>query len=162
MVVGLASNNTLLPVPASSVTVRANRTATTFNATAGLISQSQVATLTATVNGVSQQFNINMLAGVGPVSLACNPTVIYSVTSAVCTVNLSQAAPPGGIAVALASNNGLLTVPPSVTVEAGSSSATFAATAGRLIQFSQSVKITASYGGGSTRTFVTLRRRWSR
>jgi len=158
IVVGLASNNNLLQVPAAAVTVRANRSATTFKAKAGLIGQSQVATLTATLGGASRRFDIDLVAGVVPSSLACSPSTIRPETTTVCSVNLSQAAPPGGIVVALASNNGLLTVPPSVTVGAGSSSATFSATASQLTKFYQPVKIVASFGGGSASAFVTIQR----
>lgn len=156
--VSLASNNDLLPVPAPSVIVPANIASTSFAATAGKIAQSQVATLTATLNGVSRQFEIGLLAGVVPSSLACKPTVIRAGATAICTVNLSQAAPPGGTAVAMASNNVLLTVPPSITVEAGSASATFSAIAGPLTRLSPRVEITASSGGASTSVFVTIQR----
>jgi hypothetical protein len=158
MVVGLASNNNLLHVVAPSVTVRANRTAAIFKATSGLITQPQVATLTATLGGTSRQFDISLLAGIVPFSLTCSPSVIRPGTVTVCTVNLSQAAPNGGTSVALASNNGQLSIPASVTVEAGSSSATFSAIASQVTGFTQRVKITASSGGGSTSTFVTIQR----
>jgi hypothetical protein len=158
MVVGLASNNNLLHVLAPSVTVRANRTAATFKAMAGLITQPQFATLTATVGGASRQFDINLLPGIVPFSLTCSPSVIRPGTGTVCTVNLSQAAPDGGTSVALASNNGQLSIPPSVTIDAGSSSTTFYATAGHFMKFSQHVKINASSGGGNASVSVTIQR----
>jgi hypothetical protein len=158
-VVSLASDSNLLPVP-SSVTVQATRSAATFVARAGLIAQSQGAMLTATLSGTSQQFGIDLLAGVVPFSLACNPSIIAPGTSTVCSVNLSQVAPPGGITVALASNNSMLTLPPSVTVAAGSSSATFSATVSATVlqptRLRQRVKILASFGGGSASAFVTI------
>lgn len=155
---GLASNNNGLNVLAPSVTVRATGTAAIFKATARLITQSQVATLTATVGGASRQFDISLLAGIVPFSLACSPGVVRPGAGTVCTVNLSQAAPEGGTPVALASNNGQLSVPASVTVEAGSSSATFSATAGHLTKLFQHVKITASSGGGNASASVTIQR----
>jgi len=159
MVVALASNNNLLRAPNSSVTVRANRNAATFKVTAGLIHQSQDATLTATIGNASRQFDIGLVAGIVPSSLTCSPSVIRPGASTDCTVNLSEAAPPGSdINVALASNNGLLTVPSSIPVAAGASSATFSATAGHITRFSQPVKITASSGAGSTSVFVTIQR----
>lgn len=157
-VVSLASNNSLLPVPAPSVIVPANTASTIFVAKAGLIAQSQVATLTATLNGASRQFEIGLLAGVVPSSLACKPSIVRARAATVCTVNLSQAAPPGGTTVTVASNNVLLTVPPSVTVVAGSASATFSAGAGAVTRLSPRVQITASSGGGSTSVFVTISR----
>jgi hypothetical protein len=53
----------------------------------------------------------------------------------------------------------LLTVPPSITVAAGSSSATFSAFTGPVTRLSPRVKITASSGGGSTSVFVTIQQR---
>lgn len=156
-VVSLASNNDLLPVPAPLVIVPANTTSATFALTAGLINQLQVATLTATFNGASRQFVISLLSGVVvPSALACKPRIIRAGATTVCTVNLSQAAPPGGTAVAVASNNVLLTVPSSITVEAGSASATFSAIAGNVTRLSSSVKLTVSSGGGSTTAFVAV------
>lgn len=158
VVVSLASNNNLLPVPAPLVIVPANTTSATFAATAGLINQLQIATLTATFNGASRQLEISLLAGVVPSSLTCNPRVIRPGATAICTVNLSQTAPPGGTAVALASNNVLLAVPDSLTVVAGSASATFSAIAGHTNRLSPRVKITASSGGWSTSVFVAIQR----
>jgi hypothetical protein len=162
-VVGLASNNNLLPVPAPSVTVPANATSTTFTATAGNITSNQSATLTASLGGASRTATINLVAsqplpGIVPVSLACNPTLIAPGTSTVCFLKLSQVAPPGGIAAALATNNAVLTLPPSVTVVAGSSSASFSATVAQLARLRQRVKILASFGGASASAFVTIQR----
>jgi hypothetical protein len=158
MVVGLASNNNLLDVLPQSVTVWANRTAAIFKATAGLITQSQVATLTASLGGAPRQFDISLLAGIVPFSLTCRPSIIRPGASTDCTVTLSQAAPSGDTAVTLVSSNGQVTVPSSITVAAGSSSATFSATAGHVVRFSPRIKITASSGGGSTSVFVTIQR----
>ena len=67
-----------------------------------------------------------------PLSDACAralaATLASSATST-CTVGLSQPAAIGGATVALASNNGELSVPASVTVVANSTSASFMATA---------------------------------
>jgi trimeric autotransporter adhesin len=61
-VVSLSSSNTLLPVPAASITVPAGTTSTTFTATAGTIARNQSATLTATLSGVSQTATVSLVA----------------------------------------------------------------------------------------------------
>ena len=58
-------------------------------------------------------------------SLQCSPNSIASGSSSTCTVSLSQNAPSGGSTVAVSSNNGALSVPSSVSVVSGSSSANF-------------------------------------
>ena len=77
-------------------------------------------------------FGVNML-GIGlptTVSLiSCNPTSLNSGGTSSCTVTLSQAAGTGGITVTLSSNAAALTVPASVTVTSGATSANFTATA---------------------------------
>jgi hypothetical protein len=166
--VGLASNNNLLSMPAPSVIVPANATSAIFSATAGNIASNQSATLTASLNGASQTVPI-MLVPPGtapgtapdiPSSLTCNPKFIVSGGITVCKVILSQAAPSGGtgIVVTLVSNSKLLRVPPSVTVVAGSSSATFFASAGYIRFSQQRATITASSGGGSASASLVIGR----
>ena len=156
-VVGLASNNNLLPVPAPSVTVPAAATSTTFTATAGSIGSNQSATLTASLNGALQTATVSLVAPVMLSSLTCNPTSLNAGAKTTCTVALSGGASNGGIVVALASSSARLTVPPSVTVVAASSSATFTATAG--YGTSQRATITASFGGGRASVSVIIGRR---
>jgi trimeric autotransporter adhesin len=74
-VVSLASNNTLLPVPAASVTVPAGAISTTFTATAGTVTSNQTGTLTATLSGVSQTASISLAeSGAAPVTSICGET----------------------------------------------------------------------------------------
>jgi hypothetical protein len=89
-------------------------------------------------------------------SLSCNPTSLASGTSAICTVQLSQAAPAGGTAVSLSSSNALLPVPgSSITVPAGSATATFIATAGT-ISSAQNATLTATLSGVSQTATIGL------
>jgi hypothetical protein len=84
-------------------------------------------------------------------SLVLNPTSVNGGTASQGTVALSAAAPPGGAAVSLSSNNtSAATVPPSVPVSAGSTSATFTISTIQ-VSSSKTVIITAS-AGGTTRT----------
>jgi len=88
-------------------------------------------------------------------SLGCAPTTLSPGTSSLCTVQLTAAAASGGFAVALASNNGAITVPSSVTVPSGSLSATFSATA-ITVAVSTSVTVTVSAGGVSKTAVLTV------
>ncbi len=89
-------------------------------------------------------------------TVACNPANLGQSAAGTCTVTLSQAAPAGGSSVTLASNNALLTVPASVTVAAGATSATFNATAAASITGNQSAIVTATLGTSSTTATLSL------
>jgi uncharacterized protein (TIGR03437 family) len=87
--------------------------------------------------------------------VACSIASLSSGQSTSCSVSLSAAAPSGGVVVTLLSNTSLLTVPASVTVTAGSTSASFLATAGT-ISTAGSATITASYNGSSPSSTIQL------
>jgi hypothetical protein len=69
-----------------------------------------------------------------------------------CPVTLNVAAATGGFTVALSSNNAAVTVPYSINIPAGQTSAGFTATVSS-VSTTQSVTLTAS-AGGSTKTFA--------
>jgi hypothetical protein len=80
-------------------------------------------------------------------SLAVSPTDVVGPDSATGTVTLSSAAPSGGFTVDLTSDNtAAATVPPSVTVPAGSTSATFTVSTKQLTN-AQSAVIIGTVGG---------------
>ena len=92
--VTLASNNTLLSVPAS-LTVPAGATTGTFSPTAAAsIPGNQTAAVTATLGPSSQSAIIALLSPVLVSGLACSPTVLGPGGSSTCSVSLSQALPP--------------------------------------------------------------------
>jgi trimeric autotransporter adhesin len=68
---------------------------------------------------------------------------------------LSQAAPAGGITVALSDDNTALIEPASVTIAAGSTTGSFAVT-GNKVSTNQTVTITASLNGSSATAAVTV------
>ena len=88
-------------------------------------------------------------------SVACSPTSLNSSGTSTCTVVLAVTVPNAATTVSLASSDALLTVPSSISVPAGATSATFTATAGT-IPSSQSATITATFGSTSTVTTITL------
>jgi hypothetical protein len=82
-------------------------------------------------------------------SLALNPASVTGGSSSVGTVTLNMAAPSGGAGVFLSSSNAAATVPQSVVVPAGQTSASFTATTSA-VSASTSATITASLGGSKT------------
>ena len=80
-------------------------------------------------------------------SVSLNPTSVTGGNSSTGTVTLSGAAPSGGAIVTLSSSNSTAaTVPSSVTVAAGATSATFAVSTSA-VSTSTQVTISASFGG---------------
>ena len=72
-----------------------------------------------------------------------------------CTVTLSGAAPSGGLAVALSSNNANATVPASVTASAGATTVGFTATVGS-ITANQTATLTATANSTAKTTSLSL------
>src|SRR5262249_46792674 len=89
-------------------------------------------------------------------SLTLSPTSVAGGTPSQGTVTLSAAAPMGGASVSLlSSNTTAATVPPSVTVPARSSGATFAVTT-KPVTASTSVTISATFGGLTKTATLTV------
>jgi len=96
--------------------------------------------------------------GSGNVSLSAvtlNPTTVRNGTSSQGTVTLTGPAPAGGITVTLASNRKAATVPPSVTVKAGASSAVFPVNT-KAVTLKKIVTISASYQAVTKSAKLTL------
>src|SRR4029077_8164850 len=102
-----------------------------FTVTSHPVASPDFAAISATAGQVTQTAVLNVSPGGLTLSaLSIGPTVISSGSTATGTVTLNGAAPAGGASVALSSSNtGIATVPPSVTVPAGATSATFTITA---------------------------------
>ena len=152
-VVSLSSNNANLTVP-SSVTVAYGQTSNTFTATGAQVSTNQTGVVTASAGGVNPTSTLSLVAPAQLSSLACAPSTLGSNASSTCTVTLNQAA-TSAATVLLASNIGLLTIPASVTVASGQSSATFTATSGT-VSSSQNATITATLSGQSQQATISL------
>ena len=89
-------------------------------------------------------------------AVTVNPASVVGGTGSSGTVTLSAAAPSGGAVVALTSSNtGAATVPTSVTVAAGATSASFAV-ATATVTGSTSATLTASYNAISRMTTLTV------
>jgi uncharacterized protein (TIGR03437 family) len=92
-------------------------------------------------------------ATVSLLKLACTPAIIVAGTSSYCTTNLSGPAPASGVTVSLTSSNLKLTVPVSLPIPAGATSASFAATAQN--RFFGSSTVVATLQGSSVNAIIT-------
>jgi uncharacterized repeat protein (TIGR01451 family) len=96
------------------------------------------------------------VSAVPAASLKLSPASLVGATKPVAgTVMLSAPAPAGGINVYLSTNNATVSVPPTVTVSGGATSATFTATTSPVASNTQ-VTITASSGGASKSATLTV------
>jgi hypothetical protein len=85
-------------------------------------------------------------------ALSCSSAALVGTGTDSCTVSLTGAAPSGGVSVGLVSNNTAVTVPASVNIAAGATTAGFTADYSAVTS-SRAVTLTATFGGIST-TFV--------
>jgi hypothetical protein len=155
--VALSSSNTAAAKVPSSMTVPAGAASATFTVNTGAVTASTTVTISASFAGVTKTASLTVMPAPPPPpaatlsSLTLDPaSVIGGVQSSTGKVTLSAPAPAGGATVKLSSSNGAASVPSSVFVPAGATSATFTVdTSG--VFFSTSVSISASYNG-TTRT----------
>jgi hypothetical protein len=88
-------------------------------------------------------------------SLTLNPASVIGGTSSTGTVTLNKPAPSGGAVVALSSSAAVATVPSSVAIPAGATSATFTVNT-TAVTASTPVTITASFAGTSLPAALTV------
>jgi hypothetical protein len=132
-----------------------NPATTTSTLTLAASSAATTGTVTVTITGTSGTLThtttITLTVTPPPLptvsSLTLDPTsVIGGTQSSTGTVTLSGPAPAGGAQVLLSSSNGAASVPSSVTVPAGATSATFTVNTS-IVLLSTSTNISASYNG---------------
>jgi trimeric autotransporter adhesin len=133
-VVSLSSGNTSVAAVPSKVTIVAGATSASFTVTTASVTGTNVVNLSATYNSVVAPANLTVAPSAPPPpaslsSLTLNPTSVTGGNNSQGTVTLTSAAPSGGAVVSLSSGNtAIATVPASVTVAAGATSASFAVT----------------------------------
>ncbi len=156
-VVQLSSSSGSASVP-QSVTIAAGASDATFDITTTTVSSDTAATITASANGVEKTAALTVTAPAPvPSSLALSPSSVDGGSTSTATVTLDRAAGTSGCAVQLLSDNNS-SVPSSLTVSAGQTSATFTVTAADLASDGQSA-ISASAGGKSASTTLTIKAR---
>lgn len=155
-VVSLTSNSSYVSVP-SSITVAAGEKSASFTITTTAVDSKAMATITAST-GASTQMAILTIQPVSlqSVSASLSSVVGGSTTTVVGTVTLDGSARYGGVKVLLSSSNPkFVSLPASVMIASGKSSATFAIIH-RAVAGTESVTITAITGGVSQTTTLTV------
>jgi hypothetical protein len=158
--VALSSSDTSVATVPSSVTVAAGATSATFTVSTSAVAASTTVTISANYAGATQSASLTVNPGAPPpptlTSLTLSPASVTGGNSSTGTVTLSGPAPSGGAQVALSSSNtSVATVPSSVTVAAGATSATFTV-ATSAVSASTVVTISASYAGGTKMASLTV------
>ena len=140
----LSSSNISATVP-QTVSVPAGTNSTTFTVATVGVSSLTTATISASVNGVSQGSTLT-ISPAGLASISLSPTTVQGGSTSTGTLNLSGPAGPGGMVVSLTSNLAAATVPATVSVPQGLSSANFPiATTG--VNLKSTAVITGSLNG---------------
>lgn len=160
--VSLVSNNTAIATVPSSLTVPAGATGASFTVTTKAVTTQAVVSISATCNGVTKGAALTVTpsstSSATLSSLTLNPTSVAGGKTSQATVRLSAAAPSGGAVVALnSSNTAAATVPASVTVPAGASSATFTVTT-KSVTANTAVTLYAAYRGLTRTATLTVMR----
>jgi IPT/TIG domain/PQQ-like domain len=164
--VALTSTNSALAKVPASITIPAGTTSGSFTVTSSAVTTATGVQLNAAYSGAIVSATLTVQpASVSPppaspslTSLSLSPTTVRSGSSSQGTVTLSGAAPAGGVVISLASSNtSVATVPASVTVPAGASSATFTVQT-RKVRTSTSVTISAAGGGVTSQATLGVRR----
>lgn len=160
-VVSLTSANPAATV-AESVTVAANATTAPFSVSTNAVTATTIGNISATYAGITKTANFTVSAPTTTPaalqSLILNPTTLAGGATSIGTVTLTIPAPSGGAVVNLSSSRPTrATVPASITIAAGSQSATFAVTTRRGNK-RVTATIMASYSGLAKNANLTILR----
>ena len=142
-----SNNPAVLPFLSQVVVIPANTTRGSILLLPSAVSVQTIVTISVTGGGVTSSANLTVNPAGTPIppatlsSFSVSPTSVAGGSPATGTVTLPSAAPAGGTVVTLASNlPGAASVPPSVTIPAGATSASFTVTtfpsAGTTVQLS--------------------------
>lgn len=158
-VVTLSSSNASAATVPASVTVPAGAVSATFVVSTASVTASTSLTISGAFGGTARSATLTVTPPPAPPppaslsTLSLNPASLTGGTSAQGTVALTSAAPAGGFVVSLSSSDtAVASVPGSVSVAQGATSATFAIPT-TAVTTSTPVTITAS-AGGTTRTAI--------
>jgi hypothetical protein len=152
--VSLSSSNTAAARVPSSVTVAAGATSATFTVSTSAVASSTAVIISAAYKGATRSASLTVVPAPPPppppptlASLTLDPSsVIGGLQSSRGTVTLTRPALSGGAQVLLSTSNGAASVPFSVFIPAGASSATFTINTA-IVLISTSSTISASYNG---------------
>jgi hypothetical protein len=148
--VALSSSNTTVARVPSTVTVTAGATSASFTVSTSAVAASSTVNISAIYGGANKSASLTVTPAPPPpptlASLTLNPANVFGGQSSTGTVTLTGPAPAGGAQVFLSSSNGAASVPSSVIVPAGATSATFTVNTS-FVLISTSSTISASYNG---------------
>ena len=148
------SSNSNSATPPTSVTIAQGQTKATFQLQTSAVSSTVVATVTASLNGTSQQALLTVNAPV-LLSLTISPSTIAGAGSAMGTLTLSGIAPAAGITVTLSSSSPSASVVTTVVVPSGQASANFTIIAHQVSAIT-SAKISATANSVTKSATLTL------
>ncbi len=156
--VSLSSSNTSVANVPASVTVAAGATSATFTVTTKSVTTSTSVNITGSLGGVSRSASLNVTSASAPTlsSISVNPASVMGGSASQGSVTLSAAAPSGGAVVPLSSSNpSVTTLPASVTVNAGATTATFSVGT-QAVSATTAVNISGSSGGVTRSASLTV------
>jgi hypothetical protein len=155
--VGLMSNNTAVVKVPTTVTVPAGMNTQTFQVTAGAVGSMTTVTTTATTGATMAMgmLTVNPTAAVTVASLGLSQSMAVPGDVPSGTVTLASAPMVDTVVSLVSSVPTAASVPPTVTVTAGSISATFAVSA-NLVAITTPVTITASVGASMKTAPLTV------
>ena len=152
-VVSLASDSSFAVVP-PSITVAAGKMTGTFTVGTNGVNSASAAKISATLGSATQSATLKVNPG-ALIGLVLVPTSVVGGNNSTGTITLSGAAGPGGLVVSLTSSNPAATVPGTVSVAAGATSATFSISTIGVSSLSTS-KISATANGQSMNATLTM------
>jgi hypothetical protein len=153
--IALSSSNPAVASVPASVTVVVGATRADFPVLTGAVTIPTMVTITAVHAGETRSAAVNVLPAILLSSLSLNPTSVAAGSTSTGAVTLGVPAPPGGVLVTLSSNNtAVATVPASVTVAAGATSANFSVST--LACTSGSATLSGAYSGASRSAGLTV------
>ena len=138
-----------------SVTVLAGNTSADFNITTSRVSVNESLSISATYRGKTVSSGFIIAASVVVRTISTAPNVVVGGGTSVGTVTLTDVAPAGGTVITLSSSSPDLQMPPTVTVLAGNTSATFNITTTR-VSSNENVTLTTTLGSKTLSTGFTI------
>lgn len=153
--VSLSSNNAAITPPATMI-VKANTNTGSFPFQSHVVSASTMVTISAKLGTITKSLAIEVLPLPKLVSLLAKSTMITGSESTVCTVTLNEAAGKSGAIVQLSTDSASISVPPSVKVPYGATTATFTATGHEPNTSMDVVTVTGTLNGSTASTQITV------
>lgn len=143
--------------PPTSVTVPAGSSSITFAVATQGVASSTSASVTGSYASVSKSASLT-LAAAAMTGFSVNPNTVASGGTATGNVVLNGQAPPSGAVITLASSDkATATVPDTVLIAAGTTSASFNV-ASKIVRTTRSATISATYAGATRRATLKVRK----